>query len=709
MVGVRVTVGRQTAQTDGSGNVTLRVPAGAAVVVVSRIGFAPDTIALGLRPGQDTTVVATLLAQALALEGIVVAATRSERRVEDIPLRVEVVDEEEVAEKVAMTPGDIAMTLNETSGLRVQTTSPSLGGANVRVQGLRGRYTLLLLDGLPLHGGQVGGLGLLQIPPVDLGRVEIIKGTATALYGSSALGGVVNLISRRPAEAGEREVLINQTSRGGTDGVLYLGTPLGHPASRWSGTFLASAHRQSRTDVDGDGWADMPGYRRLVVRPRLFYATEAGSAIFATLGYTTEDRDGGTLAGQVAPDGLPYPEGLRTDRGDFGAAARISLGGRDILSVRGSGVTQTHRHDFGTVREDDRHRTWFAEASWVGTRGRLTTVLGAAYQEERYRNAHVAGFDYVYRMPAAFAQLDLEAASRIVISGSARLDAHSAFGTVLSPRLSALLRMSGAGATGAWTTRLSAGAGAFAPVPFTEETEVTGLTPLRPLQDLVIERAVSASLDVNGTMESALGRIELNATVFHSRIMDPVATVQDTGTTSTGASFTALTNAPLDTETWGAELLARLVHGPLRITASYTHLRTTEWDSDAGGATRRDVPLAPRHAIGVVASLEQEGVARVGLEVYYTGRQLLADNPYRTVSRPYVVMGILAERVLRTPVGQARLFINAENIGNVRQTKSDPLVLPARGEGGRWTTDAWTDLSGFVLNGGIRLRIESAK
>jgi iron complex outermembrane receptor protein len=72
-------------------------------------------------------------------------------------------------------------------------------------------------------------------------------------------------------------------------------------------------------------------------------------------------------------------------------------------------------------------------------------------------------------------------------------------------------------------------------------------------------------------------------------------------------------------------------------------------------------------------------------------------------------MGILAERVLRTPVGQARLFINAENIGNVRQTKSDPLVLPARGEGGRWTTDAWTDLSGFVLNGGIRLRIESAK
>ncbi|MBC7894067.1 MAG: TonB-dependent receptor plug domain-containing protein, partial [Cytophagaceae bacterium] len=84
------------------------------------------------------------------MEAVVVSATRSERRVEDVPLRVEVIDEEEIAEKVAMTPGDIAMMLNETAGLRVQSTSPSLGGANVRIQGLLGRYSLLLTDGLPL-------------------------------------------------------------------------------------------------------------------------------------------------------------------------------------------------------------------------------------------------------------------------------------------------------------------------------------------------------------------------------------------------------------------------------------------------------------------------------------------------------------------------------------------------------------------------------
>src|SRR5574339_35507 len=137
-------------------------------------------------------------------ESVTVTATRTDRRIEDQPMRVEVVPGEEVQEKIMMTPGDVSMLLNETNGLRVQTTSPSVGGANVRIQGLRGRYTQILADGLPLYGGQTGSIGLLQIPPMDLGQVEIIKGVASALYGMSAIGGVVNLVSRRPPAMGRQ-------------------------------------------------------------------------------------------------------------------------------------------------------------------------------------------------------------------------------------------------------------------------------------------------------------------------------------------------------------------------------------------------------------------------------------------------------------------------------------------------------------------------
>ena len=165
-------------------------------------------------------------------EEVTVTATRSDRRIQDEPLRVEVIDREEIEEKALMTPGSVAMLLGETTGLRVQTTAPSLGAANVRVQGLRGRYAQLLADGLPLYGSGGDSLGLLQVPPLDLGQVEVIKGAASALYGPAALGGVINLVSRRAPES-RVETLLNATSLGGVDATVWLGRA---PVSGLTGT-----------------------------------------------------------------------------------------------------------------------------------------------------------------------------------------------------------------------------------------------------------------------------------------------------------------------------------------------------------------------------------------------------------------------------------------------------------------------------------------
>lgn len=729
--GAIVRAGSVGATSRADGVAILRLDAGTHAIVTTRLGYRPDTMRLTLRVAQDTSVVVRLVAQHAEIEAVVVSATRGERRVEDTPIRVEVIDEEEIAEKVAMTPGDIAMMLNETSGLRVQATNPSLGGANVRVQGLRGRYSLILADGLPLYGGQAGGLGLLQIPPVDLGRVEVIKGTASALYGSAALGGVINLVSRRPGDTREGTALVNQTSRGGTDGVAFLSGPM---AERWGYTLLAGLHRQRQNDIDGDGWTDMPGYRRAVVRPRLFYSNGNGGSAFLTGGITAEDRDGGTLDGGVVPSGGGYAESLGTRRADVGGLARWVIGDRGalagvralygaILTVRGSAVEQRHAHRFGSVREDDRHRTWFAEAALAVPRGAFTYIAGAAFQEDAYHNADVMGFDYTFSTPSAFVQTDVDPASWLSLSASARADAHSAYGTFVSPRLSLLLRRPGEGAFAEWTTRLSGGTGTFAPTPFTEETEATGLSPLTPLNGLVAERARSASLDLGGPIETALGRLEVNATAFGSRIVRPLQVSDAPGLTASGARRVTLGNARGPTRTWGGELLARFVRslrGPgdggdapaLRVTGSYTYLRSTECEpaqtmqvatAADDACPRRVVPLTPRHAAGVVASVEQEGKSRIGLEVYYTGRQALEENPYRTESQPYVVVGLLAERAFETRAGVARLFVNLENLGDVRQTRVDPLVRPTRGSGGRWTTDVWSLLEGRTINAGLRL------
>ncbi len=682
--GVRVRVAEVARTTDSLGIVILRLDPGVHWVVASRIGFKPDSLRVTMQAGLDTTVVISLMPQPVELSGVMVSATRSGKRIEDEPLRVEVLAAEEVEEKLLMTPGDITMMLNETSGMRVQTTSPSLGGAAVRIQGLRGRYTQILADGLPLYGGQTGGLGLLQIPPMDLGGVEIIKGVASALYGSSALGGVINLISRRPEEDGATEVLLNQTTLGGTDAIGFMSRQL---TDRWGYTLLTGGHRQSQVDRDDDGWTDLPGYERAVIRPRAFWTSPGGHSLMLTAGTTIEIREGGTTDGATVPGGGAFPENLRTNRYDGGLVGGFLLGESTILSVRGAAAAQRHSHTFGGVRERDRHMTWLGETSLTIPRGVSLWVVGAAIQQERYDANDVAGFDYRFTTPAVFAQNTLTLTPSLSLTASVRVDQHSEYGAQLAPRLSVLLRV---GPT--WTLRVSGGGGYFAPSPFTEETEVIGLAPLEPLQGIGEERARSASIDLGRTV----GVIELNATVFGSVVDHPVGARAASG----GLDRVELLNLSGPTRTAGAELLVRWNPEPFHVTGSYTFVRSTEQDPETG--VRRDAPLTPRHQAGIVTMWEQDGRARAGLEVYYTGVQTLDDNPYRNRSKPYVHIGALAERRF----GATRWFINAENLLGYRQTKYDPLVLPARGLGGRWTTDVWGPLEGRVANAGVRFDIK---
>jgi iron complex outermembrane receptor protein len=682
LAGVRLTAGRATALTDTAGRATLRVGAGAVRVQAARIGYLPAAIDLILPPAGDTGITLVMTRAASELEDLVVSVTRSTRRLADQPLRIEVLGPEEIEEKVLMTPGDIAMMLNETGGLRIQNTSPSLGGANIRVQGLRGRYTLLLSDGLPLHGDQAGGPGLLQVPPMDLGQVEVLKGAASAFHGSAALGGVINLLSRRPT--GEREALLNLTSLGGSDAAAWLSGVL---SPEWGWSVFTGWHRQDRADRDDDGWTDVPGYRRGVVRPRVYFEDGRGQSFFATIGATVEDRSGGTIPGRTAPDGEAWRELNSTSRFDAGLVGRLAMGGSTFLAVRASGMSQRHRHRFGPTPEPDQHLTGFLEAALVGQAGPAGVVIGAAWQGDRYRSEAAPQFDFDFSVPAAFVQVEVDATAALALAASARLDHHNTYGTFLSPRISALVRPGER-----WTVRASGGAGYFGPTPLVEATEVTGLTGVTQPEPLRAERVTGGSLDLG----FHAGPLELNATAFGSRVRHPVAVVDQR---SVDGEPQVLRNQEGPTRTWGAELLARVHQEGLHVTASYTWLRGREMVPDSP-TSRREVPLNARHALGVVGMYEWEGSGRIGVEVYYTGRQALEDNPYRSQSPAYTILGALVEK----QAGWARLFLNLENLTNVRQTRTDPLVRPTQGAGGRWTTDAWAPLEGRVVNGGVKVR-----
>jgi iron complex outermembrane receptor protein len=236
---------------------------------------------------------------------------------------------------------------------------------------------------------------------------------------------------------------------------------------------------------------------------------------------------------------------------------------------------------------------------------------------------------------------------------------------------------------GGWTSRVSLGTGFFASTPLTEESEAAGLSRLNVPEPLRPERGTSASADLTKTA----GHFTVTATFFASSVRDALAVERETAY--------ALSNRNEAVTTAGVEGLATYRRAPFAVTATYAYVQSREREPEGLLQT----PLTPCQSAGLVAMWEREGKGRVGLEFYYTGEQRLEASPYRTASAPYAIVGLLVERAF----GRARLFLNAENLGDVRQTSWDPLVRPTQGADGRWTVDAWAPLDGRVINGGVRI------
>lgn len=681
---VLVSAGRLTAATDASGTAELHPAPGPLTITVRRLGLAPDSARVEVRAGMDTTIALVLREQAAALASVIISSTRTERRVEDEPLRVEVLAGEDVGEKTQMRPADLRVLLTEMPGVRVQTTSPSLGAASVRIQGLRGRYTQILTDGLPLYGAQAGSFGLLQIPPLDLRQAEVIKGAASALYGPGALGGVLNLISRLPSDSAE--VLANGSARAGADVVAFGARRFGAGA-RSGVTALLGAHGQRAVDVDGDGWSDIPGLQRVEFRPRLFFSDTTGRTLMLTAGTFDERRGGGTSPGA---DGTAaaFPESLTTRHLDLGGSFRTRLTQSVSLAARVAGNVQERARRFGVRGEHEHSSTLFGELTSTVASGAHTLLVGVATQYERYRNPDVPRFDESRSTPAVFLQHTFTPTDWLATQLNGRCDASSLYGTICTPRVSLLVHSGQA-----LSVRLSGGAGWAAPSVRNEETDVFGLSPVVGVPRLGAERARTASLDVS----SVRGPVEVGGTLFLSRVKDPVGLRRIAGDTS---GDVALVNAVGPARAHGAELFAVYNEEPLIVTAFYSATRTREISPETG--LLRESPYVPRESAGLdVAFEEDDSGTRVGLEAFYTGPQALEENPFRTVSPGYVTFGLLASRQL----GRANVYVNIENFTNVRQTRFDPLRRPAPGEGGRRTVDAWAPLEGRMLNAGVRYRL----
>ena len=255
------------ARTDINGSFEIKnIPDGKQIIIFNIVGYEKRFDTFNFPIIQTKPIEILLTPTSEEIEEIIVSSTRSNRTINDIPTRVETISGEELEEKGNMKPGDIRMMLNESTGIQTQQTSATSYNSSIRIQGLDGKYTQILRDGLPLYSGFSGGLSLLQIVPLDLKQVEVIKGASSTLYGGGAIAGIVNLISKTPSEKRELNFMINGTSALGLDVSGFYSQKF----KKVGTTIFTSYNSGTPYDPANIGLTAIPKYNRITINPKLF-------------------------------------------------------------------------------------------------------------------------------------------------------------------------------------------------------------------------------------------------------------------------------------------------------------------------------------------------------------------------------------------------------------------------------------------------------
>ncbi|MDN3640964.1 TonB-dependent receptor [Simiduia curdlanivorans] len=615
------------------------------------------------------------------MEEVIVTSVRSHRTLDDTPLRVEILGEEELREKSNMKPGDIRMLLNESTGIQVQQSSATSLNSSIRIQGLDGRYTQMLRDGLPIYSGFSGSLSLLQITPLDLQQVEVVKGASSTLYGGGAIAGLVNLVSKTPGESPETEMMLNATSAGGQDLSAFHSREAGQHGLTLFGTY----NRSDAYEPADNGLTAIPEFERVTFTPRWFYTFSDDTKLDLGVGLIDENRLGGSVnyINGNAPDEYFEENDSRRAYLRFGLSHHFDAGAEIMLKHTNSQFERslkTSGYAFSGTQNSS-----FTELSLADYRVDGGWVVGLNGTTEAFdQDPAVDGFnhDYSEQTLGAFGQVTRDLSSSLVLEAGLRADAHSDYGNFILPRVSVLYLPSHD-----LSVRFGGGYGYKTPSLFVSDAEAVQFQDIIPIDpdQFDAETSKGLNLDINYRFDlSEAWSLTSNLLLFHTQIDKPLQLIEQNGLYNFDQQNYAI-------NTRGAEANFIFGFGELRYFLGYTYV-DAEQETASGNV---ELALVSQHRVNQVLVWEREDNFRIGLEAYYFSPQR-RDNDTR--GEGYWIFGLMTEKKLAESV---TAFFNLENFTDTRQTKfeninSGNLVNPV-------FRDVYAPLDGFVINGGLRV------
>jgi len=535
--------------TDASGHYFLKnLPEGDFVVEASAIGYGKQSQTVHLRSGSTVEINFEIDEEAIALDGVVVSASRSETTRRMAPALVNVLDSRmfERTNSVCLAEG-----LGFQPGVRVEDDCQNCGFMQVRINGLDGHYSQILVDSHPVFSALTGVYGLEQIPASMIERVEVMRGGGSALFGSSAIGGTINVITRDPlrnsAEA-QHTITSVGSDRGTYDNVTAANASLVTESGR-AGLYVYGQNRhRSGYDHDGDGFTEIPDLQSLSFGMRSFLKTGAYSRITLQYNGVDEYRRGGDRLD------LPPHEALvaeQTDHSINGGSLAFDISSADFANRFNAYVSfqNTARKSYYGAGEDPdaygrtHDLTIAAGAQYIRSFRRLLFMpadftVGAEYN---YNNLDDRSLGYdrhthqEVNIYSVYAQNEWKNERWSLLVGC-RMDSHSLIDApVFSPRANVRYNPSEN-----VNLRVSYSSGFRAPQAFDEDMHIAIVggerVAIRLADDLKEER--SHSVSVSADMYGRFGSVRTNLLVegFYTTL-DDVFSLRETGRTdSSGAT-----------------------------------------------------------------------------------------------------------------------------------------------------------------------------
>lgn len=669
--------------TNENGNIVIEnLPNGISEVRISYISYQTKELEISLPQQEPLTIL--LEVGSKELEEVVVSTTRSSRLIQDLPTRIEAITAEELGEKAFMNSANISTLLRESTGIQMQQTSANSANQSIRIQGLDGRYTQLLKDGFPVFGGFAAGLSIMQIPPLDLKQVEIIKGSASTLYGGGAIAGLVNLISKQPEEEPELELMFTQTQA--------LGSTLNGFYAQQSGkagfTLYAASNLQQVYDVNNDDFSEIPEVKSLAINPTFFYDFDESSSLRIGINSSFENRLGGdvTAIKNTLTNEHPFTEENKSTRLASQISYQKAFSEGANLTIRNSVNYFDRSIKIPDFLFEGRQISSFSEATYSAANEKADWVFGANIWTDKFTetpfNQNLVR-DYSSNTFGAFGQNVWSFAEKGALETGLRVDYNTDYGWFVLPRINLLLDLDEN-----WTSRIGGGLGYKLPTFFTEEAETRTFQNILPIatDGTKAETSFGFNWDVNyKTILFDKISFSINNLLFHTQLTDPLILVQDNN------NQFSFTNASGNTHSKGLETNIKFGYESFKLYLQYAYI-DARLDYDG---INRQKPLTPKHNAGGVLMYENEKW-RLGYEVYYTGGQILSDL---SSVGDYWIMGLLISR----QINRINLFVNFENFTDTRLSKFQDTIIPPHTNPS--FPEIWSPTDGFIFSAGLKWKI----